>query len=161
MAPMVPEPPPQLIAGKRKRQSVKAIGTRRRRLSRTANGTAISPTVPRRITPADTRSRSLADKFLAVPPEAVVEIVTVMGTLVVDAVKVRFAGEKLQLLLGGKYKQFADDRVTDPVRPFCGAKVSRVDPDWPGLAMSIVVGFAEIVKASPTPIRIACEVEGP
>ncbi len=70
---------------------------------------------------------------------AVVVTVRVTGTLVVEEANVTVAGLKLQLLLGGKFEHIVGERVAEPVKPFCAANVSVVDPDCPGLATLITV----------------------
>ena len=66
--------------------------------------------------------------------------------MVVDEVKATVDGLKLQLLSDGKFEHMEDERVAEPVRPFCAVKVSMVDPDWPGLVTLMVIGFAVIVN---------------
>jgi len=78
--------------------------------------------------------------------EAAVVIVRVTGTVVVEDVKVTLPGLKLQLLLDGKFEHIDGESVAEPVNPFCAANVRVVDPDCPGLATLIVVGFAVIVN---------------
>jgi hypothetical protein len=78
--------------------------------------------------------------------EAVVVIVRVTGTVVVEDVKVTLAGLKLQLLFTGRFEHIDGESVAEPVKPFCAANVRVVDPDCPGLATLILVGFAVIVN---------------
>ncbi len=77
---------------------------------------------------------------------AVVAIVKVTGTVVVEDVRVTLAGLKLQLLFGGKFEHIDAESVAEPVKPFCATNVRVVDPDRPGLATLIAIGFAVIVN---------------
>ena len=92
-------------------------------------------------------------------PDAVVVIVRVTGTVVVDDVKVTVEGLKLQVLYGGKFEHIEGERVPVPVKPFCVENVRVVDPDCPGVATVIVVGLAEMVYAPPTSIKAAGDVD--
>jgi len=78
--------------------------------------------------------------------EAVVVIVRVTGTVVVEDVKVTLPGLKLQLLFAGRFEHIDGESVAEPVNPFCAANVRVVDPDCPGLATLIAIGFAVIVN---------------
>jgi hypothetical protein len=99
----------------------------------------------------------------------VVVIVRVTGTVVVDDVNSTLAALKLQALSNGKPEQIDGESVPKPVNPFCAANVRVVDPDFPGLATLIVVGFAFIVNVGGgggggvvevmTSIRLAEEVD--
>jgi len=89
----------------------------------------------------------------------VVVIVRVTGTVAVDEVKVNVAGLKLQLLFGGKPEHIEGVSWAEPVNPFCGASVRTDDPDCPGAAMSICIGFAAMVKACPTSTMMADDAE--
>jgi hypothetical protein len=78
--------------------------------------------------------------------EAMVVIVSVTGTLVMDEVKLTVEGLKLQALSGGKAEHVEEISVAEPVKPFFAANVRIVDPDWPGLATVTLSGLAAIVK---------------
>ena len=90
---------------------------------------------------------------------AVVVIIRFTGTVVVEEVNVTVAGLKAQLPFGGKFEHIEDKSETEPEKPFCALKVRVVDPDCPGLATLIVVGFAVIVKVPPTSMEVASEVD--
>jgi hypothetical protein len=77
----------------------------------------------------------------------------------VEDVNATEPGLKPQVLCGGKYKHIEGVRAVDPVKPFCAVKVNVVDPDWPGLAMLMVVALAAIVKVAPTSITATGEVD--
>ena len=66
-------------------------------------------------------------------------------------------GLKLQLLSDGKPLHIAGESVTLPalLNPFWAVKVSVVDPDCPGAATLIVVGFAATVKVGPVTVKVA------
>ena len=90
---------------------------------------------------------------------AVVLIVSATGTDVVDDVNVIVVALKLQVLCGGKVEHADGERGAEPVSPFCAVNVIIVDPDWPGLAMFIVVGLAVIENVPPTLTEETAEVE--
>jgi|HubBroStandDraft_5_1064220.scaffolds.fasta_scaffold205192_1 hypothetical protein len=92
---------------------------------------------------------------------AVVVIVSVIGTAVVEEVKVTDAGLKLQVLFGGKFEHMVGERSVEPVKPFAAVKVSVANPDCPGLIMLIADGLAVMTNVSPTSTKIAEEVEAP
>ena len=77
---------------------------------------------------------------------AVVIIVSVI-CWVPFAAKLTVAGLKLQLDCAGKPEQFADERVTEPLKLLDEVNVSVVEPDCPGAGIVIVVGFAISVNA--------------
>ena len=84
--------------------------------------------------------------------------VSLTVTLLVDEVKATVEGLKLQVLCGGKFAHKLGVRVVEPVKPVCAVKVSDVEPDCPGLATTMVVGFAAMANP-PTVTEIAGEVE--
>jgi hypothetical protein len=61
--------------------------------------------------------------------EAVVAIVRVTGTVVVEDVKLTLAGLKVQLLFDGRFEHIDGVSVVEPVKPACAVKVRVVDPD--------------------------------
>jgi len=78
--------------------------------------------------------------------EAVVVIVRATGTVVVEDVKLTLAGLKLQAVFGGKLEHIDGESVAEPVKVFCAANVSVVDPDCPGLVTLTVIGLAVMVN---------------
>jgi hypothetical protein len=90
---------------------------------------------------------------------AVVAIVRVTGTVVVEEVKLTVEGLKLQVLSGGKLEHTEDDRAAEPVKLLCAANVSVVDPDCPGLETLITVGFALIMKGMTVSVSVPEETE--
>jgi hypothetical protein len=84
--------------------------------------------------------------------------VRVTATVFTDELKATVEGLKLQVLSEGRFEHELDVSALEPVKPFCAVNVSVVDPDWPGLATTIVVGFAAIAKAA-TFTEIAGEVD--
>jgi len=95
----------------------------------------------------------------AAEPEPVVVIVRVTGIVVVDELKVTVEGLKLQVLCGGKFEHIDGERVPVPVRPFWAENVRVVVPDFPGLAMLIVVGLTVTLYVPPTSIKVAVDVD--
>ena len=78
--------------------------------------------------------------------DAVVEMVSVIGTVVVDDVKAMVAGLKLHAVSAGRFEHIDGESVVEPVKPFCAVKVRIVDPDWPGLATVTLAGLAVMAK---------------
>lgn len=60
--------------------------------------------------------------------------------------RVMLAGLKLQLASAGSPSHIEGERAVEPPKPLIDAKVRTVDPDCPGAAMAIVVGFADTVN---------------
>lgn len=77
---------------------------------------------------------------------AVVVTMRVTGTLVMDDVKLKAEGLKLQALSAGRPEHVEGESVAEPVRPFFAVNVRIVDPDSPGLATVTLSGLAAIVK---------------
>lgn len=73
----------------------------------------------------------------------VVATVSVVS-IVPFAVRVIVEGLKLQVDSEGMSEQSDEESVTDPLllKPFAAVNVSVVEPDCPGAAMVMVVGFA-------------------
>jgi hypothetical protein len=84
--------------------------------------------------------------------------VRVTVAVFVEEVKAIVEGLKLQALSEGRFEHKLDVSALEPVKPFCAVNVNIVDPDWPGLVTTIVVGFAAIANA-PTFTEIADEVD--
>jgi len=78
--------------------------------------------------------------------DAVVEMVSVTGIVVVEDVKAMVAGLKLHAASEGRFEHIDGESVAEPVRPFSAVNVRVVDPDWPGLATMTLAGLAAIVK---------------
>jgi hypothetical protein len=77
---------------------------------------------------------------------AVVAIVRVTGTVVVEDVRLTIEGLKLQVLPNGKLEHIDGDSAAEPVKPFCPANVSVVDPDCPGPPTLTTIGLALIMN---------------
>jgi hypothetical protein len=88
-------------------------------------------------------------------------MVSVTGIAVVDELKFNIGGVKLQVLCAGKLKHMEGESWKLPVSPFCAEKVSVVEPDCPGVAMLIVVGFAVMLKLPPISINVVGDVDPP
>jgi len=76
-----------------------------------------------------------------------------------DDVKATVEGLKLQTLSEGRCEHKLGVSAVEPAKPFCAVNVSIVDPDWPGLVITMVVGFAAIANPAPKFTEIACEVD--
>jgi hypothetical protein len=93
---------------------------------------------------------------------AVVLMVKVTGTFMVEELSVTVEVLKVQVLLGGKFEHNEDESAAEPVNPFCAVNMRIVDPDCPWLATVIAVGLALIENvggAAPILITVAVEVE--
>jgi hypothetical protein len=90
---------------------------------------------------------------------AVVEMVSVTGTVVVDELKVTFAGLKLQVLSGGKPMHNSGESGKVPAKPFWAEKVNVVVADWPGAPMVMVAVAGVTANAPPTSIKVAAELD--
>lgn len=75
---------------------------------------------------------------------AVVLIVNVTGTVVVDELNATVDGLKLQVLCGGRFVHMDGMSVADPVMPFCAVNVSVVEPDCPGL-VTVIAGELSVI----------------
>ena len=93
------------------------------------------------------------------PLAAWVLTVSVTGTVVIDDVKATVEGLKLQALSEGRCEHKLGVSAVEPAKPFCAVNVSIVEPDWPGLVITMVVGFAAIANPAPKITEIACEVD--
>ena len=94
----------------------------------------------------DGKARRLGRTSGALELDAVVEIVSVIGTVVMDDVKAIVAGLKLQVVSEGRFEHIDGESVAEPVKPFCAVNVRVVDPDWPGFATVMLAGFAVMAK---------------
>jgi hypothetical protein len=68
------------------------------------------------------------------------------------AAKLIVEGLKLHVDSAGRPEQFADAKLTEPLKLFSDVNVSVVDPDCPGALIVIVVGLAASVNATFTVI---------
>src|ERR1700722_6367747 len=117
--PPLPPPPPQATAVAIATSATTATNPRRSRLRRLSGNrktpkqnTAVVSSNLRPVVDQGCRADDTAD------PDAVVVIVRVTGTVVVDDVKVTVEGLKLQVLYGGKFEHIEGERVPVPVKPF-------------------------------------------
>ena len=95
----------------------------------------------------------------ATEPWAVVVTVIVTDVLVCVALNMTVPGLKLHALAGGKLEQIDGDSMAEPTKPPCSVNMRVVEPDWPGLGMTIVPGFAVIANVATVTVIVPEEPE--
>lgn len=92
---------------------------------------------------------------------AVVATVTFAEAAVTVELRVTEPAEKLQVLSAGNPEHSEGDRLIVPVKPFCAVNVRPVLPDWPGLAMLMLLPAVIIRDGGGFTVSISVADDGP